>query len=115
MKILVTGATGFIGNYVVEELLSRGVTVIASDRDMEKVKEKEWFNKVQFLNFDIRNTTPEIIKEIASADKLIHLAWEGLPNYKELYHFEQNLLNQYNFIKSVVKAPFTHTIFETGS
>ena len=90
MKILVTGATGFIGNYVISELLKRGISIIAADRDIEKAKHQEWFGSVQFLKFDIKNVPDEMISIIASADKLIHLAWEGLPNYKELYHFEDN-------------------------
>ena len=119
MKILVTGATGFIGNYVISELLKRGISIIAADRDIEKAKHQEWFGSVQFLKFDIKNVPDEMISIIASADKLIHLAWEGLPNYKELYHFEQNLPNQYNFIKTVVKAgvkdiTISGTCFEYG-
>lgn len=119
MKILVTGATGFIGNYVIEELLGRGIAVIAADRDIEKAREKAWFGRVKFLNFDIRNTARDINAEIAAADKVIHLAWEGLPNYKELYHFEDNLLVQYNFLKAIIEAgikdiTISGTCFEYG-
>jgi nucleoside-diphosphate-sugar epimerase len=32
MKVLVTGSSGFIGGYVLEELLARGHTPIAFDR-----------------------------------------------------------------------------------
>ena len=46
MKILVTGATGFIGNYVIEELLKQEFQVIATSRNIEKAKEKSWFEKV---------------------------------------------------------------------
>jgi len=119
MKILVTGATGFIGNYVIQELLRKNMTVIAADRDIEKAKQQAWFGKVKFLNFDIRNTPATVIEEIALADKIIHLAWEGLPNYKQLYHFEDNLLVQYNFIKTLVEAgikdiTISGTCFEYG-
>ena len=37
-RILVTGATGFIGNYVVRELLCRNIEVIATSRDKEKAE-----------------------------------------------------------------------------
>ena len=44
----------------------------------------------------------EVLKEIASSDKLIHLAWSGLPNYKDLSHFEGNLMTQYFFLKDLI-------------
>jgi dTDP-6-deoxy-L-talose 4-dehydrogenase (NAD+) len=102
MKILVTGATGFIGSYVVAELLKRNIEVIATDRDIEKAKLREWFTKVHFVTCDISDVTDEVMNEFKKADKLIHLAWEGLPNYKELFHFERNLFVQYSFLKKMV-------------
>jgi len=119
MKILVTGATGFIGNYVIKELLKRNIEVIAADRDMEKAKLQDWFTKVKFINFDISNTSAAIINEIAAAGKVIHLAWQGLPNYKERYHFEDNVPVQYRFIKEIVAAgikdiTISGTCFEYG-
>jgi len=35
-------------------------------------------------------------------DLLIHLAWEGLPNYKSLFHFEENLPGHYAFLKNLI-------------
>src|SRR6185437_12073848 len=35
-------------------------------------------------------------------DFLIHLAWKGLPNYKQLFHFEEVLPEQYSFIKKLI-------------
>ena len=39
-KILVTGATGFIGNYVIEELLKHDVEIIATSSNEEKAKQQ---------------------------------------------------------------------------
>ncbi len=119
MKILVTGATGFVGNYVIQELLRQQVHVIAADRDAEKAQKCDWYDKVQFYNFDIKNTNEKVMGEIAGADKLIHLAWQGLPNYKERYHFEENLVVQYDFLKAVISAgvkdiTVSGTCFEYG-
>jgi len=33
-------------------------------------------------------------------DILVHLAWDGLPNYKSLHHFETELPKHYRFLKS---------------
>jgi dTDP-6-deoxy-L-talose 4-dehydrogenase (NAD+) len=37
-------------------------------------------------------------------DVLIHLAWSGLPNYKSLHHFEQELPAQYRFLKGLIES-----------
>jgi dTDP-6-deoxy-L-talose 4-dehydrogenase (NAD+) len=104
MKILVTGAAGFIGNYVILELLKNNIEVLAVDRDIEKARNKVWFDKVKFFAMDINDIKDDVFDEIKNADKLIHLAWQGLPNYKELFHFEENLMIQYNFLKKIITA-----------
>lgn len=43
--VLVTGATGFIGGYLTNELLKLGVVVIASSRSQEKDKDNKWIKK----------------------------------------------------------------------
>ena len=48
-KVLVTGATGFIGSYVIDDLLSRGYQVIASSSNRETATQKKWFNQVKFI------------------------------------------------------------------
>jgi dTDP-6-deoxy-L-talose 4-dehydrogenase (NAD+) len=52
-------------------------------------------------------------------DLLIHLAWEGLPNYKDLFHLEKNLFSNYRFLKNMVENGLksfvvTGTCFEYG-
>lgn len=103
MKIAVTGGTGFIGNHLITHLLKEGHYVLVTGTNEEKAKAYEWFSKVKFVTLNINSTiSEEKIMEIASCQKLIHLAWSGLPNYKELFHFEVNLVPHYNFLKSLV-------------
>ena len=42
-RVLVTGANGYIGRYVVRELLNRGHDVIASDINMEDLDTRVCF------------------------------------------------------------------------
>ena len=120
MNITVTGASGFIGGHVVEELLANNLNVIATGTDKRKIVSKSWLDKVDFVELDLNKPIPTpTLQKIAASDKLIHLAWSGLPNYKELFHFEENLAPQYEFLKKVVDLGLkditvTGTCFEYG-
>ena len=53
-KIIVTGASGGIGNSIVEKLNECGVNVLASGTKVERLDElKNKFNKIKTLKFDI--------------------------------------------------------------
>lgn len=120
MKIAVTGGTGFIGNYVVQSLLNDGHDVLVTGYKSIEGESYPWFTKVQFFELDIENIENDLVlKQIASCDKLIHLIWTGLPNYNDLFHFEQNLIPQYFFLKRLVDLgmndiAITGTCFEYG-
>ena len=53
-KIIVTGASGGIGNSIVEKLSEKGATILASGTRVEKLEElKSKFSKIKVLKFDI--------------------------------------------------------------
>ena len=53
-KIIVTGASGGIGNSIIEKLSEKGATILASGTRVEKLEElKSKFNKIKTLKFDI--------------------------------------------------------------
>src|SRR5687767_12267992 len=103
-RVLVTGATGFIGNYVIAELIRLQCSVIATSSDIQKAESKSWFNNVTHIPFDLRTFSADVnyFDFFDQPDLIIHLAWEGLPNYKQLFHFEENLPRHYQFIKNLV-------------
>ena len=91
-KILVTGATGFIGQYVVDRLLSEGHTVIATSAHEEHARPLPWFDRVRYIPFDLANFDPAVdyYRFFNEPDAIIHLAWEGLPQYKAAFHLDIN-------------------------
>ncbi len=118
MKILVTGASGFVGRHVVDELSKYNHDVIATTL---RSGEKSAGEKTNFITFDVNevDVNEDYFLKFDKPDLLIHLAWQGLPNYKSLFHFEDNLMPQYLFLKNMVlnglkKLVVTGTCFEYG-
>lgn len=103
-KVLVTGATGFIGNYVVEELLRKGYHVIATSSSEEKAVRENWFSKVTYKPLEFSNFDGEVnyFEYFDDPDLLIHLAWKGLPNYKSDFHIKENLPHDIRFLKNLL-------------
>ena len=54
MKVLITGATGFLGKYIVEELKNNGYQVVAFGRN-EKIGKTLIDSNVEFFKGDIEN------------------------------------------------------------
>lgn len=103
MKVLVTGATGFIGNWVIHKLLELPeVEIIATSKNPDNAKLKPWINKVTYIPMDIRLAPENPFHFFGMPDKLIHLAWEGLPDYKSVFHIEENLWYHYKFLKKII-------------
>ncbi len=110
MKVLVTGASGFIGNQVVNNLLNHGHQVIATSRDENKVRQKTWYNKVKYIPFDISDfdRNLNLYEYFNCPDVLIHLVWDGLPNFLDIVHIEKNLFSHYQFLKNYLQNGGKH-------
>ncbi|MCR4663065.1 MAG: SDR family NAD(P)-dependent oxidoreductase [Endomicrobiaceae bacterium] len=85
MKILLTGATGFVGSHIVEELISNNHSVIATIR---KTSNPKWIKDypVQFEYCSL-NDEENLSKLVSSVDIIIHCAgvvralnWDGYYN-----------------------------------
>ena len=120
-KIAVTGANGFIGWHVINQLVKDGYDVIATDINEEAASTKPWYAKTKFIEHTIgeEKKGEDLFQKFGRPDGMIHLAWFGLPNYKALFHFEENLPRQYFFLKNLVKNGLTDitvsgTCFEYG-
>ena len=120
-KVLVTGATGFIGNYVTETLLQQGYAVIATSSATVKATGASWYHQVEYIPFNLNefDNSVNYFTYFDQPDMLIHLAWEGLPNYKADFHLTKNLPLQKAFLQNLLTnglkdITVTGTCFEYG-
>jgi dTDP-6-deoxy-L-talose 4-dehydrogenase (NAD+) len=116
-SVVVTGASGFVGRAVLAALAARGIRPTAVTRDRRRLSNFEL--DLAIVEGDIGAPDPAFIAEVARHDVLLHLAWDGLPKYKSLHHFETELPAQYRFLKAAVAAGsrsivVTGTCFEYG-
>jgi nucleoside-diphosphate-sugar epimerase len=103
VKIAVTGAGGFIGRHVLTALTHYpDVSVVATSRSANAPGFLP--KNFDYVSLDIAEAGSSTYTALGTPDVLIHLAWGGLPNYQSNHHFEEELPQQYAFIKALVNA-----------
>lgn len=112
-KILVTGGTGQIGSFLVEELSKKGANVFAIGRDQKNLKEIKSLvesEKIVFLECDL--TDIKKIKEISESlnkiDFLVHLSSELSEVYTDPidnahYSVNLNINGIINLLSALIK------------
>jgi nucleoside-diphosphate-sugar epimerase len=107
-KILITGASGFIGSFLVDEALSRGYEVYAGIRSSSNKKYLR-NNRIQFLELDysdtvkLEKTFSDFKKAHGSFDYVIHNAGITKAKHKEDY-FSVNFQLTKNLVDALVKS-----------
>jgi len=87
LKVVVTGASGFIGMPVIKMLSDAGFKVLAISRTIHELSEHK---NISFLKADLSNPKTYRKKvKLFSPRILIHLAWQDIPDFS----FDKSLLN----------------------
>jgi UDP-glucose 4-epimerase len=78
MKAIVTGADGFVGSYVVKELLNYGYDVVAVDLGLKprRLDSSEHLHYVS-LSIDRIDELRGLAPEVVGSDVVFHFAWRG--------------------------------------
>ena len=78
-KVIITGATGFIGGALTKELLKRGVTVYGVDIDAQRLEAMKEYGKFipVVADFSVYYKLAELIGE-KDFDVFYHFAWQGV-------------------------------------
>ncbi|SVB20304.1 uncharacterized protein METZ01_LOCUS173158, partial [marine metagenome] len=76
-------------------------------------------NNGKWIEMDIEHPPHQVFSYLGKPDVLLHLAWQGLPNYNSLHHLQSELPIQYNFLNNLIcqgltSIVVTGTCFEYG-
>lgn len=114
MKVLITGGTGFIGSFVVEELVNQGyaVVVVANGREvpiyLNQVAEKITYYQGDFGETDI------LERALCGCEAVIHLAWSTVPKQTKgatSFEFSSNINSTISLIEKCIDLNIDKFIF----
>jgi nucleoside-diphosphate-sugar epimerase len=115
MKLLITGASGFIGQHLVKKLIEQGHTILALSRGADLQHVSNNTDKLIYFksSLELENSALERIKDF-EPDVLIHLAWGKIPDFSFETSFE-NLQNHILFFRNIFTVNSLKKIIITGS
>jgi 2-alkyl-3-oxoalkanoate reductase len=106
MRVLVTGATGFLGHEIVGQLLGQNHDVVAHGRDFSGVK---WADSVNISKFDTRDTKA-VTKACFGVEAVIHCAALSSPwgHWDDFYSI--NVAGTKNVYAACLKQAVSHCV-----
>ena len=97
MKVLVTGANGYLGQGIVKHILDRGHEIVAADFSVDYVDDRAISKSCNLFEIEDPYTYFE------KPDVLLHLAWrDGFVHYSDA-HID-DIPKHYHFIESFAKS-----------
>jgi len=112
MRILLTGANGYIGRRLLPRLVMEGHEVICLVRDKRRIElEEDLESKVEFVEADLmdREALDQIPKDIDASYYLIHSMGSSSSNFHEL---EKKTAT--NFVEAINETACKHIIYLSG-
>ena len=82
MKLLITGANGYIGSNVAKELHKQGFDIVCVDLDNNHLDED-----INFVKANICEFNENLYEEVGKPDACLHLAWRDGFNHNSPAHF----------------------------
>ena len=112
MKVLVTGASGFVGLPIVQRLAAKEYEVMAFSRNPPR---DSLTNPVHWITTDLSvpSTFQEAVQSF-SPEVLIHLAWQGIPDFS-FEKSRKNLAQSLDLLSSVISVGSCEKILTAGS
>ncbi|MGV3464788.1 MAG: NAD-dependent epimerase/dehydratase family protein, partial [Heyndrickxia sp.] len=117
MKVLVTGGAGFIGSFIVEELVNKGHEAIVVD-NLSTGKFINLSSKIPFYNMDINSPSIEQVFRIHHPEVVIHQAAQISVDFSNYYPFEDgniNILGTINLLQLCIKYSVSKIIFASSA
>jgi len=111
MRILLTGASGFIGTHLLQKLILEGHQVLAFSRSARPKKNKyiSWHQCDLSLQESYSKEVEDFLPEV-----LIHLAWQDIPDFS-VEKSKANLDLSLDFLKCVLNLNCCKKILFSGS
>ena len=121
-KILITGATGFVGSHLTELCVEKGYSVVAFDRynrnyNLGWLENSKYRKDIDFAFGDIRDYD-SVLKTMKGCQVVLHLAaLIGIPySYvSPLAYLKTNIEGTYNVLESAKQLGVTQTIITSTS
>ena len=98
MKVVVTGATGFVGRYTVQSLLLNGYEVVSITT--KKSIPKEFKNMLKGSQIVTINSLEDVSKRLIKNNCIIHCAWNNVQNTLAPSHYS-HALEQIKFLEKL--------------
>lgn len=110
MKVLVTGANGFLGSSLVDTLRDKGHDCVGCVRSVETEKGQ--------IFFSLGETLPEeLLRHLTEADALVHLAWTSTPASSNLDiegEVRANVLGTISLFQAAARSGVSNIVFASS-
>jgi dTDP-6-deoxy-L-talose 4-dehydrogenase (NAD+) len=114
VKIVITGATGFIGQNLIQTIQNKNLNVIGTYNNSKPLSKK-----IRYLKLDISKKNLNYYKYLKKPEVVIHLAWPNLDDFNHKNHLHKTLIEQKYFLNNLIKKGLRNlvvagTCFEYG-